>query len=122
MNLSLRDIVKTNGVVKHPTVDSKGYSIDLYSPGTFRMEGTATANIPSGVHLTVPEGYVASIHPIAKLAFDSGFSCPAQIIPPNFKEQLTINLVHNRKDTFIVIEKDEKIAQIVITPAVRFHV
>lgn len=105
-----------NNAIKKPALDALGYSLDLFSPDNYLIKKNAIVNIPSGISLNIPEGYVAMLIPSGNLAFNYSCSCPATFIPSGYKNEITISLVQPSMEE-LHLDKNQKIAQIIFLPA-----
>lgn len=116
--LPLSDVVvSVKEGVKHPTVDSKKYSIDIYCPQTIMFKKDTFITIDSGVTLNIPEGYIGLILPVKYLAEQSGLRPLSVFIPPGYHSSFTISLTQNNVDNITWCEKDDHLLQIVIVKA-----
>ncbi len=109
-----------NTTITKPTIDALGYSLDLYSPDNYLIKKDAIVNIPSGISLNIPEGYIAMLLPSGKLAFNYSCSCPATFIPSGYKKEITISLIQPSMEE-LYIDKHQKIAQVIFLPALNLN-
>jgi len=124
LNLYLKNKIMIYNIldnsVKAPTIDRLGYSLDLYSPDNYLIKKGAVINIPSGISLNIPEGYVGMLLPAGELAFKYSCSCPAELIPTGFTREITISLVQPSTET-LYLSKGQKIAQVIFIPALNLN-
>jgi dUTPase len=106
--------------VKYPTVDSRGYSIDLYSPSDYRIKKDAIINIDSGVSFNIPENHVGMLYPTASLALNLGFNTLAALIPHGYTDSITISLSQHSVEE-LYLSKNQHIAQLIIVPALKIN-
>lgn len=119
--VNLKNIINIiNTSVKVPDVDSRGYSIDLYSPSDFLIKRDSIVSINSGISLNIPEGYMALLLPTAKLSLNSGFHVLASFIPCTYTNEILISLSQHSLDS-MVIEKNQHIAQLVLIPVLKIN-
>lgn len=111
-------VLNTN--IKTPTIDSKGYSLDIYSPDNFMIKKGAIAAVNSGISLTIPEGHVALVVPTTKLSIQSGIHILASFIPCTYVDEILLNFTQHSSEV-IHIEKDQHLVQIIFVKAFNFH-
>lgn len=105
-----------NTTIKVPTFDSLGYSLDLYSPDNYLIKKDCIVNIPSGISLNIPEGYVGMLLPSGKLALNYNVTCPAGFIPYGYTKEITLSL-HQPSIDVLHIDRNQHLAQIIFIPA-----
>ena len=116
--ISLSDIiVSVQDGVKYPTIDSKKYSIDIYSPKSIWYKKDTLITIDSGVVLKIPEGYIGLILPVKELAEHCGLRPLSVFIPPGYNSTFTISLTQNNVSGSMSINKDDYLLQIVLVKA-----
>ncbi|NVP54760.1 dUTP diphosphatase [Mycoplana rhizolycopersici] len=81
------------------------------------------ALVPTGFVFEIPEGYEAQIRPRSGLAFKHGITClnTPGTIDSDYRGEVKVLLV-NLGTTDFVIERDMRIAQMVIAPVVQAQV
>lgn len=117
-SISLSDvIVSVREGVKYPTIDSKKYSIDIYSPEDIWYRKDTLITIDSGVVLNIPEGHIGLILPVKELAEQCGLRPLSVFIPPGYNSTFTISLTQNNISGNMSINKDDYLLQIVLIKA-----
>ena len=117
-SVSLSDvIVSVREGVKYPTIDSKKYSIDIYSPEDIWYRKDTLITIDSGVVLNSPEGHIGLILPVKGLAEQCGLRPLSVFIPPDYNSTFTISLTQNNISGNMSINKDDYLLQIVLIKA-----
>lgn len=107
------NIINFNGkmpVRKHPG----DAGADCYSPKTYRIEPHETLSIPLGFGVELPENYVGFILPRSSMAA-TGVVAQSVPIDSNYRGELHA-IITNYNDFGIIINKDARIAQLVIFP------
>ena len=97
---------------------SSAAGADLYNAsGTVVINPSQTVFIGTGIAMEIPEGYVGLIYARSGLACKEGLA-PANkvgVIDSDYRGEIKVAL-HNHSLKERVVEKGERIAQIVITP------
>lgn len=97
------------------TYGSAGY--DLYSSQTANISSGCTFKINTGIALQIPEGYVGLIFARSGLATKKGIR-PANcvgVIDSDYRGEIIVAL-HNDSGDSAIIQKGDRIAQLVIVP------
>lgn len=76
----------------------------------------ATAKIPLGLGLVLPDGYMACVYPRSGLS-SLGIVCELPPIDSGYRGEIHA-IVHNGSDKMITVINGERIGQLVITPVV----
>ena len=117
-SVSLSDvIVSVREGVKYPTIDSKKYSIDIYSPEDIWYRKDTLITIDSGVALNIPEGHIGLILPVKHLTEQYGMRPLSVFIPPGYNSTFTISLTQNNIQGTMFINKNDYLLQIVVVKA-----
>lgn len=97
---------------------SSAAGADLYNAsGTVVINPSQTVFIGTGIAMEIPEGYVGLVYARSGLACKEGLA-PANkvgVIDSDYRGEIKVAL-HNHSLKERVVEKGERIAQIVITP------
>lgn len=111
-------IKKLNTNAKIPTRGSEeaaGY--DLYSNSDVEIRPEGTIKVNTGIAMEIPKGYFGAIYARSGLATKEGLR-PANcvgVIDSDYRGEIIVAL-HNDSNIVRVVEKGERIAQIVIMP------
>lgn len=111
-------IKKLNTNAKVPTRGSEeaaGY--DLYSNSDVEIRPEGTIKVNTGIAMEIPKGYFGAIFARSGLATKEGLR-PANcvgVIDSDYRGEIIVAL-HNDSNIVRVVEKGERIAQIVIMP------
>lgn len=111
-------IKKLNTDAKVPTRGSEeaaGY--DLYSNSDVEIRPEGTIKVNTGIAMEIPKGYFGAIYARSGLATKEGLR-PANcvgVIDSDYRGEIIVAL-HNDSNIVRVVEKGERIAQIVIMP------
>lgn len=111
-------IKKLNTNAKVPTRGSEeaaGY--DLYSNSDVEIRPEGTIKVNTGIAMEIPKGYFGAIYARSGLATKEGLR-PANcvgVIDSDYRGEIIVAL-HNDSNIIRVVEKGERIAQIVIMP------
>ncbi len=81
------------------------------------------ALVSTGIAIELPEGYEAQVRPRSGLALKKGITVlnSPGTIDPDYRGEIKVILI-NLSDREVVIEKGERIAQMVISPIARVEV
>lgn len=93
-----------------PRDGDAGY--DLRGMETTRIAPGEQVEIPSGVHLAIPSGYVGLVKDRSSMA-RRGITTSAGVIDSSYRGEIVI-LLRNNTQAEIVLEAGERIAQLVI--------
>ncbi len=103
-------IVPTRG-----SVNAAGY--DLYSCATTTIQPHSIGKISTGLRMEIPSCFYGQIKSRSSTAFFYQLEVVAGVIDSDFRGIISI-LNHNISSNVIVINKNEKIAQIVFLPCI----
>lgn len=95
---------------------------DLYAQKDIVVPAHSIGNmIPTGVHIELPEGWIAKIWPRSSIGAKTGLrmSNSAGIIDTSYRGQLGV-LYDNISDSDYMIRAGDRIAQLTVEPAYRF--
>lgn len=90
--------------------------LDLRSPITVKVERGEAAVIDTGVHMAIPEGYVGMLKSRSGLNVKYGLQNEG-VIDSGYTGSICVKLYNHGKNP-IVIEKGDKISQLVILPII----
>ena len=114
-------IKKLNENAVIPTRGSNGAAgYDLYATTSKMMQiirPGSTSKISTGISLEIPDGYFGAIFARSSLATNKGvrLANSVGVIDSDYRGELIVAL-HNDSDTDVVIQKGDRIAQLVIIP------
>lgn len=113
--LKIRKIHENAFIPTRGSRDAAGY--DLYSSQTVNISSGCTFKINTGIALQIPEGYVGLIFARSGLATKKGIR-PANcvgVIDSDYRGEIIVAL-HNDSGDSAIIQKGDRIAQLVIVP------
>jgi dUTP pyrophosphatase len=90
--------------------------IDLYSAISCVIKPYERKLIPTGVKLSIPEGYAGFVQPRSGLAIKNGISLVNSpgLIDSGYRGEICIIMINLDKEMDFVIKKGDKICQLVI--------
>lgn len=91
--------------------------MNLYSPVRIEIAPHSRVIVPSGIAMAVPEGYVGLIWDRSGMAAKNGIKTMAGVLDAGYRGEIGIVLL-NTTDALYIIEKGDKIAQMLIQPVV----
>lgn len=106
-----------NDAVTSPVIANDGWALDVYSPTTFKLTPNCNIKLDAGFGLTLPAGIGGLISPKNDSPFHFSVS-PGQLIHPQFKDELNINLKYHGHNEEHVL-KGDLLCQIVFIPMVK---
>lgn len=121
MNIKIKKLTDTAQIPTRGSEYAAGY--DLYADmSDFMTNGTTlqphtTVKIGTGIAIEIPEGYFGGIFPRSGLSTKKGLR-PANTpgcIDADYRGEIIVAL-HNDSDQIQIIEKGERIAQLVVIP------
>ena len=93
------------------TDGSAGY--DLYSYKTLTIEPKSIVSVSVGCRLEIPKGYFGRILPRSGFALRNKLTTDAGVVDSDYRGGVVHVLLKNWSDANYIIEKDDRIAQIV---------
>lgn len=87
---------------------------DLYSPKRVVIPIGAYANIDTGVHIAIPEGYSGEVQSKSGMAFKNHVICITGTVDPGYTGSIAVLLKNDSTNDSFTIEPGQKIAQLVI--------
>lgn len=78
--------------------------------------GGGRALVPTGIALAIPEGYAGFVQPRSGLAAEHGVTClnAPGLIDAGYRGEIKVLLVNTDPDTPVLIERGQRIAQLVV--------
>ena len=107
-------------VPAYQTPGAVGADLRADIPAELTIPAGAYRRVPTGVRLAVPAGFEAQVRPRSGLAFRAGvtiLNAPGTV-DPDYRGEVQVTLV-NLGEQPLVIRSGDRIAQLVIAPAVR---
>lgn len=100
---------------KYQTAQSAGMDLRANIDAPVLLKPLDRKLIPTGLHISLPEGYEAQIRPRSGLAIKNGITCinTPGTIDPDFRGDIGVILVNISNEDFVV-QPGERIAQMVI--------
>jgi dUTP pyrophosphatase len=102
------------------TSGASGFDLHASVEEDVVIEAGARALVPTGLAIAVPEGYEAQVRPRSGLALRHGIVLPNApgTIDSDYRGELQV-IVWNAGDEPFVIQRGDRIAQLVVAPVVR---
>ena len=91
--------------------------LDLYAAEVVEIEPGARAQVPTGVALEIPVGYVGLIWDKSGLSHKYGLKTLGGVIDATYRGEIKIGLV-NLSDRPLTFQPGDKVAQLLIQPVV----
>jgi dUTP pyrophosphatase len=90
--------------------------LDLYAAEDLTLAPFARALVPTGVSVSIPEGYAGFVQPRSGLALERGLSLVNSpgLIDSHYRGEIKVIAINLDPATPIVIARGDKIAQLVI--------
>ena len=99
---------------KVPTrANSTDAGLDLYSVETDVISPSSWRSMPTGIAISIPEGYAAFVKPRSGLAAKGAIDILAGVIDSSFRGQIKVVIINHGAMPF-VINPGDRIAQLVI--------
>ena len=86
---------------------------DLPTATDINILPNCRVKIPTGIYLSMPNGYYANIEPRSGLAANNGIVVLAGIIDPNYRGEIHVCLLNTGKDP-VVFTSGSRVCQMVI--------
>src|SRR4051812_31398661 len=107
-------ILRNNPAAMLPVRATEGAAgYDLFSSTCVVVEGKNQVLVPTGISMEIPEGYFGLIKPRSGLALHKKITVDAGVIDRDYGGEIQVLLV-NRSHKRFVVEKGDRIAQILI--------
>jgi|TARA_B100001093_G_scaffold355704_1_gene340290 dUTP pyrophosphatase len=118
----IKRISKNVLLPKYETPGSSGMDISAYIEKNVEINPGEKSIIPTGFHLSIPEGYEVQIRPRSGLAAKKGITVlnTPGTIDSDYRGEIKVILINLSQEKFIV-ENNMRIAQIVICPVIQAH-
>lgn len=122
MKLKIKKLINFTGIDAPAKPGDAGY--DLYATTDRRISLYSRFNMPLGIAIEIPEGYVGIIEAKSGRANKEGLTTIGNIIDSGYRGEIHAQLVNTSKDFGITIKKGQKVAQIIFqkcyTPEIEF--
>jgi len=107
---------KMDSNAKLPSYANQGDAgMDFYSAENYVLRPNARKTIKTGIAMAIPVGYVGLIWDKSGLASKKGIKTMAGVVDSGYRGEVQI-VLHNLGNEDFVVEKDMKIAQMLIQP------
>ena len=102
---------------KYETLGSSGMDIAAYIKQDVTINPGDKALVPTGLSLSVPQGYEVQIRPRSGLAAKKGITVlnTPGTIDSDYRGEIKVILINLGKDVFVV-KNGERIAQMIVSP------
>lgn len=110
------EVALDNGAYAPTRAHNADAGLDLKSPMGVKVTAGNAVTIDSGVHVGIPEGYVGLIKSRSGLNVRYGLQCEG-VIDAGYTGSIRIKLYNNGSND-ILIERGDRIAQLVILPII----
>jgi dUTP pyrophosphatase len=90
--------------------------LDLYSAADMVIKPYERRLVPTGIKMTIPEGYAGFVQPRSGLAIKHGIALVNSpgLIDSGYRGEISVILINLDKDNDFTIKKGDKICQLVI--------
>lgn len=88
--------------------------LDLFSTGDITVGPSSRVKIPTGISMEIPDGYVGLIWDKSGLSFKTGLKTLGGVIDSSYRGEIHVTLFNPDPTWAIRIEKDSKVAQLLI--------
>lgn len=105
---------------KYQTALSAGMDLLAELPEDVALDSLERRLIPTGLSIELPPGYEAQIRPRSGLALKQGLTClnSPGTIDADYRGEVGVLLINLSKDR-VVLKRGDRIAQLVVAPAVQ---
>ena len=119
----IKRLSKEISLPKYETAGSSGMDLAANIAGNISIDPGKTAIIPTGLALSVPEGFEVQIRPRSGLAAKKKISVlnTPGTIDSDYRGEIKVILINQGQETFKV-EKGLRIAQMVVCPVVQAQI
>ena len=116
----IKKLSKEVSLPKYETVGSSGMDLAAYINSDIKIDPGKTAIIPTGLTLSIPQGFEVQIRPRSGLAAKKKISVlnTPGTIDADYRGEIKVILINLGHETFIV-EKGLRIAQMGVCPVVQ---
>jgi dUTP pyrophosphatase len=117
MNIKVEIINKSNNSLpQYETVNSSGLDLRAFIDNEIVLKPLERALIPTGLYISIPNGYEAQVRPRSGLAFKHGLTVlnTPGTIDADYRGEIKVILVNLSNDDFVV-KNGERICQLVFT-------
>ena len=116
----IKRLSKEVSLPKYETSGSSGMDLAAYINNNVNLEPWKSEIIPTGISVTIPEGFEIQIRPRSGLAAKNKISVlnTPGTIDADYRGEIKVILINLSKDKFTV-KKGERIAQMVVCPVVQ---
>lgn len=108
--------LKVTKLTANATIPSRGSDTaagyDLYVDLNTVIEAKSQALVSTGIAMAIPDGWFGQINPRSSVASKRNLRIGARVIDSDYRGEVYIN-IHNDNDSDILIERGERIAQII---------
>lgn len=107
-------VKKLNHEAKLPSKGHPGDAgIDFFAIETVIFPPHGQRNVPTGISIEIPEGFVGLIWDKSSISFNKGLKVMGGVIDSGYRGEIIMSL-YNTTDKEQIIEKGNKIAQMII--------
>lgn len=105
-----------NPLPQYETIHSSGLDLRAYIENDIVLKSLERSLVPTGIFISIPEGYEAQVRPRSGLAIKHGISVlnSPGTIDADYRGEIKVILVNLSKDDFI-IKSGERICQLVFS-------
>tara|TARA_B100001093_G_C26793715_1_gene1000161 strand:+ start:703 stop:1143 length:441 start_codon:yes stop_codon:yes gene_type:complete len=118
--ISIKRLSKEISLPKYETRGSSGMDLAAYINNNINLEPGKTVIIPTGLSVAIPEGFEIQIRPRSGLAAKNKISVlnTPGTIDADYRGEIKVILINLSDKTFL-IEKGQRIAQMVVCPIIQ---
>ena len=117
MVINLKKLNKNALIPKRGSEFSAGYDLYACIDNNIIIKSGETVKIPTGISIEIPIGYAGLVYARSGTSTKKGLA-PANkvgVIDSDYRGEIIV-FIHNHSKSDAMIEKNERIAQLVITP------
>ncbi|MBW3017043.1 dUTP diphosphatase [Candidatus Woesearchaeota archaeon] len=116
MMIKIKRIDKT---VKLPSYAHEGDAgMDLYSAESYVLKPGERKMLKTGIHMAIPSGFVGLVWDKSGVAANHGIKTMAGVVDSGYRGEVCV-VLNNLSDKNFIIEKNMKVAQMLIQPVER---
>ncbi len=106
----------------YQSVKASGFDVRAQMTASLRLKSLERALVPTGLIFEIPSGFELQVRPRSGLSLKKGLSIPNSpgTIDSDYRGELKV-IVINLSDQEVVVEDQQRIAQVVLCPVFQAH-
>lgn len=112
------DIIKGATLPTYATEKSAGADLYAKVENPVLLQSLSRHTFPTGVKISLPDGYVAEVQPRSGLARNKGIVAVTGVIDGDYRGEIGVTLINLSNEPYRVLP-DDRIAQLVIKPFIQ---